>query len=183
MGKQQEIFIAFFRSGILAFGGGPSVIPLIQKEVVEKYKMMDGEEFENVVSIANTLPGPIATKLAGYIGKRMGGICGCLNALIASVLPTVLAMIILLASLTQFSKFSFVESMTKGVVPIVAAMMLGMTVDFLKKSYKKLGWLIALIILIPSAVGILLLGVHPGIVIGILLVLSLVLPVKGGHES
>ena len=61
MGKQQEIFIAFFRSGILSFGGGPSVIPLIQKEVVEKYKMMDDEEFANVVSIANTLPGPIAT--------------------------------------------------------------------------------------------------------------------------
>lgn len=183
MGKQQELFIAFFRSGILSFGGGPAVIPLIQKEVVEKYGMMDDDEYANIVSIANTLPGPIATKLAGYIGHRIGGLLGCLNALVASVLPTVLVMIILLSSLSQFSNFSFVESMTKGVVPIVTAMMLGMTIDFFRKSYKKLGWLIGLIILIPSAVGILILGIHPGIVIGILLILSLILPVKGGNKK
>lgn len=182
MGKQQDIFIAFFRSGILGFGGGPSTIPLVQKEVVDTFQMMDDEEFANVLSIANTLPGPIATKMAGYIGYRVGGMIGLINALLATVLPTVLGMIILLGTLSQFSKFHFVQGMTKGVVPIVAVMMLVMTIDFLKKSHKKLGWKIALVILIPSAAAILVFGLHPGIVIAILLVLSLVLPVKGGNK-
>lgn len=63
--KQLDIFIAFFRSGILGFGGGPSAIPLVHKEVVGTYQWMSDEEFADVLSIGNTLPGPIATKWPG----------------------------------------------------------------------------------------------------------------------
>lgn len=182
MGKQQEIFIAFFRSGILGFGGGPSAIPLVQKEVVDTFHMMDDEEFTNTLSIANTLPGPIATKMAGYIGYRIGGFWGLINALIATVIPTVLAIILLLSMLSKFSNFNFVQGMTKGVVPIVAVMMLVMTIDFFSKSYKRLGWTCALLILIPSAIAILVLGIHPGVIIATLLLLSLILPIKGGKD-
>lgn len=177
--KQKDIFIAFFRSGILGFGGGPSTIPLVKKEVVDIFKMMNDEEFSDVLSIGNTLPGPIATKMAGYIGYRVGGWLGLITALIATVLPTVVLMIVLLASLNEFKDFDFVKGMTNGVVPIVAVMLGVLTWDFLVKSKKSLGWKIGSIILIASFTAMILLGVHPGIVIAVLLVLALALPIKG----
>ena len=97
-----NIFIAFFRSGMLGFGGGPSSIPLIHKEVVSTFKWMTDDEFSNIVALGNTLPGPINTKMAGYIGYRVGGMIGLLVALIAGVLPTVLLMLALLTSFNQF---------------------------------------------------------------------------------
>nr|WP_235867559.1 chromate transporter [Ureibacillus chungkukjangi] len=172
------MFIAFFRSGILGFGGGPSTIPLVKKEVVDIFKMMDDEEFSDVLSIGNTLPGPIATKMAGYIGYRVGGWLGLVTALVATVLPTVVLMIILLASLNEFKDFDFVKGMTNGVVPVVAVMLGVLTWDFLKKSKKSLGWKIGAIILAASFVAMILLSIHPGIVIAILLILALALPIK-----
>lgn len=183
MATQKEIFIAFFRSGILGFGGGPSTIPLVHKEVVGTFNMMTDEEFSDVLSIGNTLPGPIATKMAGYIGYRVGGWLGLINALIATVLPTVILMIVLLGSLNQFKDLNFVKGMTNGVVPIVAVMLAVMTWDFLKKSEKSLGWGIGGIILVASFIAMIVLEIHPGLVIGVLLALALFLPIKSGGNT
>src|SRR5690606_39908313 len=89
MRTQWNLFLAFFRVGILGYGGGPASIPLIHKEVVSTYKWMKDEEFGDMLALANTLPGPIATKLAGYIGYRVSGILGLLNAVLATILPTI----------------------------------------------------------------------------------------------
>ena len=183
MTKQLQIFIAFFRSGILGFGGGPTTIPLVHKEVVKTFQWMTDEEFSEVISIGNTLPGPIATKMAGYIGYRVGGWVGLINALIATVLPTVLLIIVILSSLKQFSESKFVSGMTHGVIPIVAVMMGVLTWDFIKKSKASLGIKISGIIFIISFIAIMILKIHPGIVIASLLILAFVLPVKGGKES
>ena len=69
---QWQLFLAFFRVGMLGYGGGPSSIPLVHQEVVKKYGWMDDDEFADVLALGNTLPGPIATKMAGYIGYRVG---------------------------------------------------------------------------------------------------------------
>ena len=95
MKLQLNIFIAFFRSGMLGFGGGPSVIPLVYKEVVDRFKWMDDQQFSDVLALGNTLPGPINTKMAGYIGYRVGGFMGMVTALIASIVPTVILMLVL----------------------------------------------------------------------------------------
>lgn len=182
MKKQWDIFIAFFRSGLLGFGGGPSAIPLVHKEVVGTYQWMTDEEFADVLSIGNTLPGPIATKMAGYIGYRVGGWLGMLTALAATVLPTVVLLIIFLTSLREYKDVGFIAGMTKGVVPIVGVMMAVMTWDFLKKSKAALGWKVGLLILAASFITMIVLGINAGIVIGVLLALALCLPAKGGKE-
>ena len=135
-----NIFIAFFRSGMLGFGGGPSSIPLIHKEVVSTFKWMTDDEFSNVVALGNTLPGPINTKMAGYIGYRVGGMIGLLVALFAGVLPTVLLMLALLTSFNQFKDNPNVQGMTNAIVPIVGVMMGVLTWGFLKKAKNGLGW-------------------------------------------
>ncbi|MEK4627249.1 MAG: chromate transporter [Solibacillus sp.] len=183
MKRQRDIFIAFFRSGILGFGGGPTTIPLVHKEVVKNFEWMTDEEFSDVISIGNTLPGPIATKMAGYIGYRVGGWLGLINAIIATALPTVIILIILLSSLKQFSHSKFVSGMTNGVIPIVAVMMGVLTWDFIKKSKASLGIKIASVIFIFSFVGIVLLNIHPGIIIAALLVLAFALPVKREEDA
>ena len=68
--KYWEIFVAFFIPGIVGYGGGPASIPLVENEVVGRYSWMTVNEFSEMLAIANSLPGPIATKMAGYIGKH-----------------------------------------------------------------------------------------------------------------
>ena len=80
-----QLFLAFFIPGILGYGGGPASIPLVEHEVVEKYEWMTTQEFSEVVALGNSLPGPIATKMAGYIGYTEGGILGAVIALFATV--------------------------------------------------------------------------------------------------
>lgn len=180
--KQQQIFMAFFKSSILGFGGGPAAIPLIKKEVVETYSLMSEEEFYETMAIGNTLPGPIITKLAGYIGYRVGGIWGLLNATLASVLPSVVMMVLLFKVLNNYKDIDFVQGMTNGVIPIIAVMMLGVFIDLMKKTKKSLGWLKGASILILAAIAIFVFNIHSGIVVGVTLALALFLPVKKGEK-
>ncbi len=85
-----DVFCAFFRIGLFGFGGGPTMIPLVHAEVVNRYHWMSDDEFSNVLAIGNTLPGPIATKMAGYIGYKVAGYTGMLLAVIAVAVPLVM---------------------------------------------------------------------------------------------
>jgi chromate transporter len=172
--KQLDIFMAFFRVGILGYGGGPSSIPLVHKEVVDKYKWMDTDEFGDVLALGNALPGPIATKMAGYIGYRVGGILGMVTALAATMVPTIVLMIILLTALNTFKDQPWVAGMTKAVVPVVAVMLATLTWDFVKKSSKSsLGWGWTLLFIAVSLVLLEFVNIHPAIIIFILLTAAL----------
>ncbi|UTR09048.1 chromate transporter [Evansella sp. LMS18] len=162
--KHAQIFMAFFRAGMLGYGGGPASIPLILAEV-KRYGWMDDDEFSDILAIGNTLPGPIATKMAGYIGYRVGGILGMLNAIVASVFPTVVLMIILLVSLASFRDYPWVQGMTNGVVPVVAVMLGALTWGFIKRSKQDFGWMKVIILLIGSILLIEIFGIHPALVI------------------
>ncbi|WP_423407920.1 chromate transporter [Heyndrickxia sp. MSNUG] len=169
--KQADIFLAFFRVGILGYGGGPSSIPLVHKEVVEKYKWMDSDEFSDILALANALPGPIATKLAGYIGFREAGVLGMFNALAATIIPTIILMVLLLTGLNAYKDESWVSGMTQAVVPVVAVMLAVLTWDFIKKSgASKLGWKWTVVALAGSLLLMQFLHVHPGILIFVLLI-------------
>lgn len=178
MKLQLNLFIAFFRSGMLGFGGGPSFIPLVHKEVVGTFKWLDDQEFSDVLALGNTLPGPINTKMAGYIGYRIGGLWGMLTALMASIMPTIFLMLILLTSFNQFKDNPRVQGMTNAVIPIVGVMLGALTWGFLKKMKNDLGWKIGIIILVGSFILMEVLHIHPGIVIGLLLIGAFVTPDK-----
>jgi len=134
---QRDLFIGFFRSTMLGYGGGPSAIPLVHAEVVKRYRWMNDEEFSDVLALGNTLPGPIATKMAGYIGYRVGGTLGMINALVATVLPTVILMIVLIGFLAAFRDSKIVQGMTQAVSPVVGVMLATLAYDFFKQSKKK----------------------------------------------
>ncbi|UQD53384.1 chromate transporter [Bacillus methanolicus] len=164
--KQLDIFLAFFRVGMLGYGGGPSAIPLVHKEVVDKYKWMDSDEFGDIVALGNALPGPIATKLAGYIGYRVGGMIGMLNALVASTVPTIILMILLLNVLNAYKDQPWVKGMAAAVIPVVAAMLAALTWEYIKKSWEStLGWVWTLLFVIGSLILMEFINIHPAIII------------------
>lgn len=171
--KQKDIFIAFFRAGMLGYGGGLSAIPLMQREVVETYKWMDEEEFADVLALANTLPGPINTKLSGYIGWRIGGFLGLLNAICATVIPTVILMVLLLTVLNKYKDQPWVQGMAQAVLPVAGVMIGVLAWDFIKLSKRLMGWLPTIILTVISIIVMQLLGIHPAILIAALIALAL----------
>ncbi|MGP4077913.1 chromate transporter [Halobacillus sp. K22] len=176
--QQWNLFIAFFRVGMLGYGGGPASIPLVHKEVVEKYKWLSDDEFGDVLALGNSLPGPIATKMAGYIGYRVSGIIGMLNAVLATILPTIVIMIVLIISLNSLRDQPWVNGMTQAVVPVVGVMLAKLTYDFLKKAQGSLGWVVSLSLGVGSLLLIEWIGLHPGLLIFALLMYALLKPVK-----
>jgi len=163
--KYMDIFMAFFRSGLLCFGGGPASIPFVYREAVERYKWMTDEEFAEVVAIGNTLPGPINTKMAGYIGYRVGGILGLLIALVGAVLPTAILMIVLMTTLSRFSDEVWARGMTRAMVPVVGVMLSVVGWQFLSIAAKGLGWSVTIAHVFIVGLLIFFVQPHPAIIL------------------
>ncbi|MBS4178823.1 chromate transporter [Lederbergia citrea] len=129
-----QIFLAFFIPGILGYGGGPSSIPLIENEVVGRYDWLTVHEFSEMLALGNALPGPIATKMAGYIGYQQAGIPGAAVALFATVAPSLILMIALLGLLLKYKDSPKVKKMTLLVRPAIAVLLGVMTISFFLSS-------------------------------------------------
>jgi len=74
------LFVIFFKAGTFTFAGGLAMLPVIEKDVVEKYKLMPKEDFMEYATLAQTLPGVIALNCACFVGRRAGGFLGMLVA-------------------------------------------------------------------------------------------------------
>ncbi|RFU63934.1 chromate transporter [Peribacillus glennii] len=160
-----QIFWAFFVPGILGYGGGPASIPLIENEVVDRYGWLTVNEFSEVLALGNTLPGPIATKMAGYIGYEQGGILGAFMGVFATVAPSLILMLGLLGLLMRYKESPRVKRMTVVVRPVIAVLLGVMTYDFFFSSYEGLGWIQTLVIGAISYVLMERVKVHPAYVI------------------
>lgn len=160
-----DLFLAFFRTGLLGYGGGPSSIPLYYKEVVERYCWMTADEFSDSLALGNALPGPISTKMAGYIGYRVAGITGCLIALLANVIPTVVLLILFLTVLNKYKDLPWVQGIAKAVIPVVGVMMGQLTWDFIKKSQGYFGWLMTIVLVIFCLIILEVFHIHPALLI------------------
>lgn len=157
-----KLFLAFFRPGIFGFGGGPAAIPLIQQEVINNYGWMTVEEYIDAVALGNSLPGPIATKLAALIGYKVGGILGSIVTLIAIVVPTAAAMMLLYQVYAKYREAQWLKSMMIAVKPVVVILLLQTTVQMAQKSFPiSITWLIAAL----AGLGVFYLKIHPAILI------------------
>lgn len=134
-----QLFWAFFISNILGYGGGPPSIPLVQNEVVDHYHWMSNQEFGEMLAVANAMPSPIATKLAGYVGYQVAGVPGAVISLIATIAPTAVAMILLLGFMNLFRNAPQVKAMTQSVRPIVAVMCGVLSYQFIMGSIEQIG--------------------------------------------
>lgn len=160
-----SIFLAFFIPGILGYGGGPSSIPLVEKEVVDNYGWMSTQEFGEMVALANALPGPIATKMAGYIGYVEGGVLGSFVALFASIAPSLLLMIVLMVTLMKYKDSPKVKNITKLIRPVIAVLLGAMTLQFVNTSVGTTGGVQTVILIVVSYWMLEIRKIHPAFVI------------------
>ena len=160
-----EIFLAFFIPGIIGYGGGPASIPLIENQVVSTYGWMTTAEFSDTLGLANALPGPIATKLAGYIGYEQGGILGAVIALFATVGPSLILMIALLNLLYRYRNSARVKRLSSFVLPAIAILMANLTFNFFSTSIEGISWIPTIIIAVVSYLALEKFKVHPALVI------------------
>lgn len=160
-----QLFLAFFIPGIVGYGGGPASIPLVEYEVVTRYGWMTTSEFSEVLALGNALPGPIATKMAGYIGYEVAGVFGAIAAVFATVAPSLLLMIILLNFIYRFKDNPRVKRLSKVVLPAVAVLMGTLTFDFFATSYQAIGLWTTAIITALSLFALEKWKIHPAFVI------------------
>ncbi len=160
-----EIFIAFFIPGIIGYGGGPASIPLVQNEVVNRYEWLSLSEFGEVLAIGNALPGPIATKMAGYIGYEQAGLLGAGVGIFATVAPSLILMIILLSILYKFKNSPKVKRMTMVIRPTIAVLLGILTFQFFFQSYENEGIWQTILLIGLSWLFLVKFKVHPAFVI------------------
>lgn len=160
-----ELIIAMVRTGILGFGGGPSVIPLIRHEAVVKYQWINDDEFGETLAIANALPGPIATKMSAYIGYRLKGVPGAIVATAAHILPTCLAMVALVTLVSVLSSSQIIQNMIGAVTPVIAVLLGIMAYEFGQKTLKGFGMIFGVTLFLLAFIGLQVLSIHPGIIV------------------
>nr|WP_285842669.1 chromate transporter [Metabacillus litoralis] len=157
--------MAFFIPGILGYGGGPASIPLVENEVVDRYGWMNVNEFSEVLALGNALPGPIATKMAGYIGYQQGGVLGSLVGIFATVAPSLILMIVLLGFLYKYKDSPKVKRMTTFIRPTIAVLLGMMAFSFFFTSYQDTGIYQSLFLVVISFLLLEKVKVHPALVI------------------
>jgi chromate transporter len=167
--RYNELLIAMFRTGMLGYGGGPATIPLIRYEAVTRYKWMEDEEFGEVLAIANALPGPIATKLAAYLGYRQQGTLGAIVAVSAHILPTCFGMAALLSIIALLSSSTIIAGMIGAVTPVVCVMLGMMAYEFGEKAVKGLGKIFGSLLFLLSFLLLQIGQLHSAIVIALFL--------------
>ncbi|MCK9862751.1 chromate transporter [Paenibacillus sp. ATY16] len=116
-----DLFLTFFKIGFISFGGGYSVIPMIQSKVIS-HGWMTTAEFQKAVSLAGMAPGPIATNAVTLIGYDTAGIAGAIAACVGIVLPSLLVVIVLSAFFFKLRNNKTMKSLFYGLRPVVTGL-------------------------------------------------------------
>jgi chromate transporter len=163
-----QLFLTFTKIGILGYGGGPAMIPLIQEEVVDGRGWMTDEEFMDTLAMGNTLPGPIATKMTLFIGYQVAGLAGGLWALFSMLWPSLTLMMVLGLFFLRFKDMPYAKAMLKAVRPVVVALLAYTTYTVIPKAIDvkdwRAGWHTGLIAVVAFVV-VTFLNLHPALVI------------------
>lgn len=115
MKKYLILFLTMLKIGLFTFGGGYAMIALLENEFVSKKKYLDNDEFMNMVTIAESTPGPIAINAATYIGYKIGKFLGSLVATIGVCIPSFVIIFVISLFFNQFLAIEWVAKAFKGI--------------------------------------------------------------------
>lgn len=147
------------------------MLPLIQREVVDRQGWIDEQEFLNMIALAQAAPGLIAVNSAIFIGWRVGGWRGVCGAVLGAVLPSFVIILLIAMVFADWKELPAVEAAFKGIRPAVVALIAAPLLKLAKSA--KISWLTALIPIV-AALLIWLLGVNPVWVIVATIVITLI---------
>ena len=113
-----QLFLSFFKVGLLGFGGGLAIVRLIY-DSIQPFMNMSREAFANIVAISQITPGPLAVNTATYVGFEAAGILGSLAATTGVVLPAFIIVSIICRTLQKFKDSKWVQGAMTGIRPAV----------------------------------------------------------------
>lgn len=175
----KEIFVTFFKIGCFTLGGGYAMIPVIQKEVVEDKKWISQEDFLDALAVTNSLPGPLATNSATYVGYKLAGPMGSLTAVFATALPSFLIILIIALFFSTIRDNVIVQHIFNGIRPAVVGLMFYAVTNL----SKFLGFnMFNIAIALGAFIAITFLNIHPFLTIVIAGILGLLSSRKGKYK-
>jgi len=131
-----KVFSTFFKIGAFTFGGGYAMIPLIQKEAVEKNGWVTDDDILEIIAIAESTPGPIAINSATFVGYRTCGVLGSVCATLGVVLPSFVLIYAISFVLRQFQELEVVQFAFQGIRAGVLALLCKALWGMYKKNKK-----------------------------------------------
>jgi chromate transporter len=128
LGLLWQIFLLFTRVALFSWGGGPASLALMQREVTA-VGWTTPPEFADAVAFGNALPGPIAPQVSAYIGYKMAGVWGAVAAVVGTVVPTTVLMLVMVVFFFGIKDSPVIKSMLTAVRPVVIGLLVWTAYD------------------------------------------------------
>ncbi len=138
MNKYLDLFLSFSKIGLFTFGGGYAMLPLIERDMVEKKKLISGEEMTDIVAVSESTPGPLAINCATFVGYKVGGFWGALISTLSVVFPPFVIILIISLFLKEFLALEYVKYAFMGIKVAVAILILEAAIKLFRKAKKGL---------------------------------------------
>ncbi|MBR5928621.1 MAG: chromate transporter [Prevotella sp.] len=161
-GSFGSLFTTFFKIGLVTFGGGYAMIPIIETEVVDKHGWLKKEELLDLIAVAQSCPGVFAINISTFIGYKLRKKNGAMCAALATALPSFFIILLIAMFFHQFQDNKVVAAIFRGIRPAVVALIAVPTFNLAKSAKINLSncW-----IPIVGALAIWALGVSPILII------------------
>ncbi len=130
------LFWTFFRIGAFTIGGGYVMVPLIQRDVVDKNGWMSSEDFVDALAIVQAAPGPLAVNTAVYVGYVVRSYAGALVSMAGCILPSILVILAVAQVFSQIGSIKIVEAAFSGIRPAVVVLILSAVINIGKPIIK-----------------------------------------------
>jgi len=152
MKKYLDIFVSFAKVGVMTFGGGYAMLPILEREVVEKQGWVTNEEVMDYYAVGQCTPGAIAVNTSAFIGHQLAGKLGGIVAALGVVFPSLVIICVIAGILTNFADIPVVQSAFAGVRVCVCVLIFNSVVKLWKSAIKdKAALLLCLLVFVLSA--------------------------------
>ena len=132
-----QLYFTFFKIGSITFGGGYAMLPMLQKELVEKKHWTTEEDLLDYYAIAQVTPGIIAVNVATFIGYKKKGVLGGIFSTLGVVSPSIVIISLIATFISNFQDIIWVQKALKGINVAVAALLTYSVINLSKKTIKK----------------------------------------------
>ena len=129
-----DTFRTFFKIGMVTFGGGYAMIPIIQREVVENHKWTTEQELLDLIAIAQSCPGVFAINISIFIGYKLRKVKGAICTALATALPSFIIILLIAMFFHQFEDNRVVQAIFRGIRPAVVALIAVPTFNLAKSA-------------------------------------------------
>ena len=128
-----NLFIEFFKIGLLAIGGGYATIPFLF-HLIKNYNWFTPDELTNMIAIANVTPGPVGINMATYTGYTAKGILGSLITTFGIILGPFIVTLIVIYFINKFKNTNFLKEIFENLKPTAAALLTVVLIQLITKN-------------------------------------------------